>query len=362
MTHTGRAALLVCALVAISLLGPGAAHGDLPLGSSPPAFVGSAGDWINSPPPTWDQLKGKVVMVDFWEYTCVNCIRTYPYLKAWDKRYAPYGLVIIGIHRPEFDFAKSKENVAAAARRAGLRYPILNDPKARNWRAYHEHSWPSKYIFDQSGRLVDQHVGEGEYRETELLIQRLLHKARPGVKFPPPLPPQRPGDRPGVVCREETPEQYANPRASEGSVANLPGGWRINEVATFTDRKPHVDGKIFVSGVFIPRRQSLQHGRQTSDLRDHIALRYRATEVNVVVNRPGGRDYKVYATLDGKAIPRSYRGDDVRYDSRGSYLDVTAARMYNVIRGPFGVHELVLASDSPDFDFYSYTFSGCPQK
>jgi len=101
---------------------------ELPDGPSPPAFIGSADDWINTRPLTWSDLKGKVVLMDFWEYTCVNCIRTYPYLKAWHERYARYGLVVIGIHRPEFDFAKSKALVAAAAKRAGLAYPILNDP------------------------------------------------------------------------------------------------------------------------------------------------------------------------------------------------------------------------------------------
>jgi len=353
--------VLVAAGAALAMTPP-VARAELPNGSPPPAFIGGAGDWINSKPLTWKELRGKVVLIDFWEYTCVNCIRTYPYLKAWHKRYAPYGLVIVGIHRPEFEFDKSKQLVAEAAKREDLLYPILNDPQYKNWQAYHEHTWPSKYIFDQSGKLVSQHQGEGDYQETELLIQRLLHKTKPNAKFPKPLPPVRPGDRPDVVCQEETPEQYANPHPEYHSLADLPKGWKLNQAIQFADPRTRAEGKIYVNGLFIPRYQSLQHGRATKDLRDYTAMRYRASEVNVVVDRPGGHDYRVYATLDGKAIPKNTKGDDIRYDSRGSYFVVDFPRMYNVIRGPFAAHELRLASDSPDFDLYSYTFSGCPQK
>jgi thiol-disulfide isomerase/thioredoxin len=355
------AKLVLLGLVVAPMAAPLAAYGELPQGSTPAAFIGSAGDWMNTKPLTWADLRGKVVMVDFWEYTCVNCIRTYPYLKAWNERYSKYGLVIIGIHRPEFDFAKSKAFVAAAARRAGLAYPILNDPDYRNWQAYHEHSWPSKYIFDQSGHLVDQHMGEGEYQETELLVQRLLRKTHPGAEFPKPLPPQKPGDDPSTNCSEPTLELYTNPDPAYHDLGNLPSGWKMGKAERFVDR-PHEEGRLYYQGTFIPMRQRLRHGGATSDLHDYIALRYRATEVNVVAGRTEARDYKVYVWLDGKAIPKAFQGDDIGHDSKGSYFTVTAPRMYNLIRGPYGPHEIVLASDSPDFEIYSYTFSGCPQR
>ena len=354
--------IVALAAWAVVLIAPAPARAELPNGSSPPAFIGAAGDWINSSPLTWAGLRGKVVLVDFWEYTCVNCIRTYPYLKAWHTRYAPYGLVIVGIHRPEFEFDKSKQLVAEAVKREGFRYPILNDPQYRNWSAYHEHTWPSKYIFDQSGKLVEQHQGEGDYQETELLIQKLLRRTHPSAEFPKLLPPVRPGDRPDVVCQQETPEQYTNPHPEYHSLGNLPRGWRVNGVAQFAAPTRRLEGKIYANGSFVTRYQSLQHGRATTDLRDSISLRYRASEVDVVVNRPSGKDYRVYAFLDGKPIPKSTKGDDLKCDARGSYLQVDFARMYNVIRGPFAAHELRLSSDSPEFELYSYTFSGCPQK
>ena len=351
---------LVAMLVTLVLGNWTVATAALPIGSRPPAFIGTANDWINSAPLTWEKLRDKVVLVDFMEYTCVNCIRTFPYLKAWNARYAPYGLVIVGIHTPEFGFSTKKANVAQAVKRFGLTYPVLNDPESKNWNAYHESFWPSKYLVDQQGILVDEHTGEGDYQQTEKLIQQLLLKTHPAAKFPEPFAPVRPGDVPGAVCRAETGELYANPNYT--FLGNPPAGWHTDQVATFADRDGHADGKIYANGPFYTRYQSLQHARATTDLSDYILIPYHATEVNVVINRPNNRDYHVYLFQDGKPIPRNEKGDDVRYDARGSYLDITEPRMYNVIRAPFGAHDLKLASDSPDFDLYSFTFSGCAQK
>jgi thiol-disulfide isomerase/thioredoxin len=351
--------LLLAFLLAVAVLG--AARADLPPGAAPPAFIGGAQDWINTPPLTWKALRGKVVLIDFWEYTCVNCIRTDPYLKAWYERYQPYGFVIVGIQTPEFGFSAIKANVEAAAKRAGLKYPILNDPASKNWTAYHENFWPSKYLFDQSGHLVLQHAGEGAYQDTERAIQRLLRKTHPDAKFPAVLPPQTPWDEYRADCRDDTPELYANP--AYGFLANLPDGWERDKASTFSDRtRRHSDGKIYANGPFFTRYQSLQHARATKELQDYILIQYHGTEVNVVVNRPSDRDYKVYALLDGNPIPKASRGDDVKDDARGTYFAVDEPRMFNVIRSAYGSHELKLASDSPDFDLYSYTFSGCPQK
>ncbi len=355
----GRPVWLPVLLFAI-VMAAGVASADLPAGSPPPPFQGSASDWINSKPLTWQDLSGKVVLVDFMEYTCINCIRTFPYLKTWYQRYHPYGFEIIGIHTPEFQFDSTRANVAEAAKRFGLTYPILNDPNSVNWQLYNESFWPSKYLFDQNGRLAEQHTGEGSYQETERRIQELLHKDHPNVKFPAPLPPVRPGDRPGVVCQKETPELYVNP--TRGFLANLPRGWKQDRAATFRDPGGHVNGKIYANGAFVTRYQSLQHARATTGLQDYVAIRYRATEVNVVVNRPKARDYRVYVAFDGKPVPQGSKGNDLKYDARGSYFEVTSPRMYNVVRGSWGEHELRLASDSPDFDVYSYTFSGCPQR
>ena len=347
-------------ILAVMLGGCRMSRAALPAGARAPEFIGSADDWINSAPLTWDQLCGKVVLVNFMEYTCVNCIRTFPYLKAWHERYAPDGLVIVGIHTPEFGFATQKANVEAAVKRFGLTYPILNDPQSKNWNAYHESSWPSRYLFNQQGVLVEQHTGEGDYQQTERRIQQLLLTTHPEAKFPPPLTAVRPGDVRGAVCRAKTGELYANP--TYGFLGNLPIKWQRDQVVTFRNSGKHADGKIYASGPFYPRDQSLQHARTTDNLADYLLIRYHGTEVNTVVNRPNGRDYRVYVTLDEKPVPQHDKGDDLQYDARGSYFEVTSPRMYNIYRGADGAHELKLASDSPDFDLYTFTFSGCPQR
>jgi thiol-disulfide isomerase/thioredoxin len=361
-TVTSLAVAILTSLLVLGMLGPFAstASAALPLGSKMPPLIGGPEDWINTGGKTFHVRTGVPILVDFWEYTCVNCIRTDPYLRTWYQRYKPYGLVIVGIQTPEFAFSAQRNNVAAAARRDKLTYPILNDPESRNWKAYNESFWPSKYLFDQNGRLVYAHAGEGNYQETERMIQRLLLKSHPGAKFPAPLSAVRPGDVVGAGCRTDSPELYTNP--SYGFDANLPRGWRMDKTATFVDRGHHVDGKVYASGAFITRYQSLQHARATRDLHDYVAIRFHGTEVNTVVNRPANRAYNVYLTLDGRPIPRTDKGDDIRYDARGSYILVDAPRMFNVYRGNYGTHELKLASDSPDFDIYSFTFSGCNQK
>ena len=137
--------------------------------------------WINSQPLTLDELQGKVVLVDFWTYSCVNCIRTFPYLKDWHEKYTDYGLVIIGVHTPEFEFEKRKENVVEAARAYGLEYPIAQDNNYATWNAYSNNAWPAKYLVGQHGFIRYHHIGEGAYAETEEKIRELL--AETGVSL-----------------------------------------------------------------------------------------------------------------------------------------------------------------------------------
>ena len=131
-------------------------------------------DWINSAPLTLASLKGKVVLIDFWTYSCINCQRTLPYLIEWDKKYRDQGLVIIGVHAPEFAFEKNPENVAKAVKDVGIRYPVVLDNAYATWNAYTNQYWPAKYFIDRDGKLRHSHFGEGDYAESEKVIQYLL--------------------------------------------------------------------------------------------------------------------------------------------------------------------------------------------
>jgi thiol-disulfide isomerase/thioredoxin len=139
-----------------------------------PEFTGVQ-SWLNSEPLTMEELQGKVVLVDFWTYSCINCIRTLPYLTAWYDKYHELGLEIVGVHTPEFAFEKVPKNVSSALKKHKIKYPIALDNEYKTWQAYDNHYWPAKYLVDQQGKIVYTHFGEGKYRETEEKIRQLLN-------------------------------------------------------------------------------------------------------------------------------------------------------------------------------------------
>jgi cytochrome c biogenesis protein CcdA/thiol-disulfide isomerase/thioredoxin len=141
-----------------------------------PDFI-AGGQWFNSDPLTIEGLKGKVVLVDFWTYTCINCQRTFPYLKSWHEKYQDLGLVIVGVHTPEFEFEKDGGNVQQALLDFGIKYPVMQDNDFATWRAYHNRFWPAKYLLDAKGQIRYTHFGEGDYDETEAMIQTLLQES-----------------------------------------------------------------------------------------------------------------------------------------------------------------------------------------
>lgn len=164
-------------------------RGETVLQGKAPELIGIV-DWINSPPLTLNQLRGKVVLIDFWTYSCINCLRTIPYLKSWDETYKDKGLVIIGVHTPEFEFEKDLSNVKDAVERLGIKYPVALDNNYETWKAYHNQYWPAHYLIDQNGNIVMVHFGEGAYVETENAIRVLLNlsplmKAEPVATLQP---------------------------------------------------------------------------------------------------------------------------------------------------------------------------------
>jgi thiol-disulfide isomerase/thioredoxin len=138
-----------------------------------PEFTGIS-QWLNSAPLTMEQLRGKVVLVDFWTYSCINCVNTLSHVSSWHKKYKDQGLVIVGIHTPEYAFERSTDNVKTAIKRFGIEYPVAQDNRYATWNAYSNRYWPAFYLIDKSGQIVYTHFGEGEYAETEAQIRNLL--------------------------------------------------------------------------------------------------------------------------------------------------------------------------------------------
>ncbi len=197
--------------------------------------AGAAGDmpafkverWVNSGPLTADMLRGKVVLVDFWEYTCINWIRTSPYVKAWNRDYAGRGLVVVGVHAPEFEFGKRAENIDRGIRDHGLTYPIALDNVFATWQAFGNDAWPAKYLFDAHGTLVKRWVGEGSYSDIEAEIRRLLVAASPGTKLPPMSPEATAFAKTGEPSYAGiTGETYVGAERREPGTVTLEGNWQ----------------------------------------------------------------------------------------------------------------------------------------
>jgi len=310
-------------ITAWMLLGVTAAAGPALAASDIPAL--EAQRWVNSAPLSAEALRGKVVLVDFWEYTCINWIRTSPYVKAWNRDYAQSGLVVIGVHAPEFEFGKRAENIDRGIRDHQLGYPVAIDNDFAIWRAFGNDAWPAKYLFDAHGKLVRRWVGEGSYDQIESEIRRLLTSARPGIALP-------------EVSRE------ANAFAKSGEPS-----YRGITAETYVGTERRERGAFTLEGNWLSRRQSVELQAGTG----RITLPFAAGEVNLVVQpRPSGTS-AMTVLLDGQPIGDA-RGADVGSDGVARF---DRSGMIRLVAGaPKGKHVLTLIAKDPGMQAYVFTF------
>jgi thiol-disulfide isomerase/thioredoxin len=323
-------------------------------------FDGGSG-WINSAPLDPAELRGKVVLVDFWEYTCLNCLRTLPYLREWYRRYRDQGFVIIGVHTPEFGFSGNHANVAAAAKRLGVTWPVVMDDHFTIWKRYGNTEWPHEYLYDQDGRLVDSVIGEGDYPQTEARIQALLRAADPHLRLPAvmPLLPADSYDKPGAVCYPHTPELLVG----RSPIANSPPSTNFAQDTDYADTvSSPQDGAIYLQGYWHLTSEAAVSGESSG----YLALRYHSIQLVVVMRPQSGGAIRVNVAQDGKPVAREDAGKDLRYDERGqSYVVVDAPRAYDlVMNARFGTHDVKLMPASAGLGIYDFAFESCevPQK
>lgn len=315
--------------------------------------------WFNSAPCALQDLRGSVVCVDFWDYTCVNCIRTLPYLRAWHDRYAAHGLTILGVHAPEFAFAHTTSNVERGIAEFGLRYPIVCDNDYAIWRAFENQYWPAKYLIDIHGYLRYAHFGEGAYQATEAAIQALLQERDPAFQPPPLLAPLRDTDGSGAVCYRVTPELYCGTRRGRLGNAEAFGPEAEQE---FVAPATCDEGLLAVDGVWQCGPESLAFRKPRAGA-THGALRvqYRAVEVNCVLH-PNASGGAVEVWQDGAPLPADAAGADVTLQDGRAVVPVTTPRMYALVKNPtYGVHTLELRTTTPGLAAYAFTFVSCVQ-
>jgi thiol-disulfide isomerase/thioredoxin len=329
-----------------------------------PDFRGKT--WVNSPPLKLPQLRGKVVLVDFWEYTCINCIRTFPYLRRWNELYAPAGLIIIGVHTPEFAFAKNPANVTNAVKRFGFSFPVVLDNDENIWHAFHNAAWPADYLIDKDGRIAYMHIGEGDYGETELAIRKLLKEARPALDFSNPrytIPADANADIDAAVCRRATPETYLG-FARTSNLSNPGGEDETQEVHYLAPQKLPLDD-FALDGDWKAGDEFVRHVRSSTQLKDAVELHYEAKSVYLVAGSDDGSMKLLYVMQDGKSLAPNSRGVDVQLDVKGdSYIALGGKRMYYVVNNPdFGEHMLTLSTSALGVSLYSFTFgNNCENK
>ena len=339
-------------------------------------FAGLMG-WINSEPFTLESQRGKVVLVDFWTYTCINCIRTLPYLKDWHDKYADQGLVILGVHAPEFDFEKIRENVVDAVKEFELKYAVAQDNDFVTWRLFQGNRgvWPAKYLIDKDGFIRYTKLGEGDYAVTEEKIRELLAEAGAGaavMDIAQSLEPQREMD-PGARMTRVTREIYGGYRRSYGNIqagtqppyiANREFYTQADVDILYEDPGDHRNHFLYLHGLWHNGPESVTHARQTEGYEDYVAIMYYATTVNVVMSPEEGEPYQVRVTMDGRALEPTEAGSDIQFDEDGnSYVLVDEPKMYRVVKAPFPMfggsgYELRLSSNSADFSVFAYTFGG----
>jgi thiol-disulfide isomerase/thioredoxin len=308
---------------------PGTAQSSQSLPSSGPLAPDFTGivDWENSSPLTMDSLRGKVVLVDFWTYSCINCQRTFPFLRQWWIHYQADGLVIVGVHSPEFTFEKDVGNVRRAIKDYGITWPVAVDSNMATWNAFNNQYWPAEYLIDAGGHVRRTNFGEGDYATTERDIQALLTQS--GHKWNGQVAS---GDA-GITAdaQAETPETYVGSDRSDGSVA-FQGAWSQQT----------------------EYEQLTAVGAQGSDI---ASLPYKARRVYMVA-APAAGPVTVRVTLDGHDLLPSQAGAGVHVDASGrSTVVVDHDDLYALVSLPdFSQHLLQLMPEQPGFQLYTFTF------
>ncbi|OXI33520.1 cytochrome c biogenesis protein DipZ [Burkholderia aenigmatica] len=324
----------------------------LPVEGTLPSLDGAV-QWLNSPPLTAAGLRGKVVLVDFWTYSCINCLRTLPYTNAWARKYAPYGLVVIGVHAPEFAFERDIGNVKKAVHDLGIDYPVAIDNGYSIWRAFNNEYWPAHYFIDAQGRVRHHHFGEGEYAQSERAIQSLLAEAGHPEALNVPLglagAPAKGALAAADSADVRSPETYVGYARAESFTS--PGG-AVRDAAHRYDAPARPDLNDWgLAGTW-------NVGAERASLAapdGRIVYRFHARDLHLVLG-PGanGQPVRFRVTLDG-AAPGAAHGADV--DAQG-YGTVTGQRLYQLVRQPGAIADRTFAIEflDPGVDAYAFTF------
>ena len=325
------------------------APGALPIEGNLPPLDGAV-QWLNSPPLTAQALKGKVVLVDFWTYSCINCLRSLPYVKAWAEKYRDQGLVVIGVHAPEFAFERDVGNVTKAMKDLGINYPVAIDNDFKVWRAFNNQYWPAHYFADAQGRIRYHHFGEGEYAESERVIQQLLREAGAAKVADGLINASAEGVQLAPDMNEvQSPETYVGYQRAKHFVPET--SLVPDKVSAYS-----APSQLALNDWSLDGQWNVGPERATSGApASRIVYRFHARDLHLVLG-PGAdhKPVRFKVLVDGK-VPGDAHGTDVAPDGSGS---VTAQRLYQLVRQTGGVTDRTFSIEflDPGVSAYAFTF------
>ncbi len=311
-----------------------------------PDLVGIA-HYLNTTPENLEvQMKDKVILYDIWTYSCINCVRTLPYITDWNDKYSDQGLLIVGIHSPEFEFEKNPDNVQMAIDKHGISYPVLLDNDMETWKAFDNRYWPRKYIADHEGYIRYDHIGEGGYQETEKIIQQLLKERsiNLGIQF---------ASASSLVDIEafehtsfRTPELYFGYKfAQNRNQLGSDEGFQPGKIVTYLDQNNIELHKFYLTGEWKNHKDSMELISETGT----IKLLYNAKEVNIVTDKMA--ELEIF--LDGELVPAKYLGKDTTENG----IIVLEAGLYNIINSENSAsHEMEIKISGKGFQMFTFTF------
>jgi len=316
--------LLISGLLVVAQFSPSLTRGEQTISSdrrTAPEFQGISA-WLNSPPLTLESLRGKVVLVQFWTYSCINCVRTLPYVTKWYDTYKDKGFVVVGVHTPEFAFERETANVETAIKRFGIKYPVAQDNQYRTWRAFDNQYWPAEYLIDRSGAIVATQFGEGSYQQMENTIARLVGEPAPAAQAGDP-------DLAGI----QTPELYLGSEKNDGAIVAAQESAAGERSYTLPDSVPQ--SRFALGGGW-----KLVGDRATASAEgSEIVLRFTAPKVNLVAGSASPQAVSI--TVDGTPQPP---------------VTIDGSRLYPLYNGSNGEHVLRLKASKAGLSAYTFTF------
>ncbi len=322
-----------------------------PSSASDLASLGGATAWLNSPPLTAKDLQGKVVLVDFWTYTCINWLRTLPYVRAWAAAYRERGLVVVGVHTPEFTFEEDIDNVRMAVQARGITYPIAIDNNRAIWNGFGNHYWPALYFIDATGRVRDHHFGEGNYEESESRIRQLLAAAgRDGVTNRESVSIEARGPEVGADWRSlKSPETYVGHQKAENFMS--PGGVTVNRRRAYSVPSRLRLNQWALSGEWTVKTEAAVLNAAGG----RIAFRFHARDLHVIMGPSDRRGTVGFRVLINGQPPGANQGSDVDGEGKGTLIE---QRLYQLVRqlGPIGDRQFEIEFLDSGVEAFAFTF------